>query len=230
MIIILIRTIILYFCVVFSIRLMGKSELSELQPFELAITLIIAELAVIPMENTDVPLLFGFVAIGTLMFIQISVSYLTLKSEFFRRLICGKPSILIENGYINFKELKRLRLNLNDLIEQTRSKGFPYLEDINYAILETDGTLSIIPKAQKETVTLKDMKLPSTNKGIPITLILDGKLNSYNLNLTSLNEESLIAKLRTHSIFSYKEVLLCYITENNYLFVQTYNSQIINFK
>ncbi|PAB58254.1 DUF421 domain-containing protein [Anaeromicrobium sediminis] len=229
MITILIRTIILYFSVLISFRIMGKSELSELQPFELVITLIISELAVLPMENTDIPILYGIFAIASLVFIQVTISSITLKSETMRQLICGKPSILIEKGAINFKELKKLRLNLNDLIEQCRSKDYPYIEDIYYAILETDGSLSILPKAKKTPICVSDLNLPCPTKGLPITLILDGILNYSNLDLTNISEDELYKKIKKHGIKSFKEVVLCYVTEDGNLFVQTKDSQIINF-
>src|SRR6056297_2089962 len=139
MIIVFIRAILLYVFVLITIRIMGKGELAEMQPFELVIILMIAELAALPMEDLGTPLIDGFVAISTLLLLQLLISFITLKSEKARRFICGKPSILINKGKINEKEMKKLRININDLVEQLRAKDYPSVNDVEFAILETNG-------------------------------------------------------------------------------------------
>ncbi|HHY05785.1 MAG TPA: DUF421 domain-containing protein, partial [Clostridia bacterium] len=127
-------------------RLMGKRQIGELQPFELVIAIMISELAAVPMADTEIPLLDGIIPILTLLLAQVSLAYLSLKNERARAVICGRPSILIEKGTIIESELRRLRINLNDLLEQLRVKNFTNIADIDYAILETNGQMSVIPK------------------------------------------------------------------------------------
>lgn len=215
MIIILVRTIILYVLVLFIIRIMGKAELAAMEPFQLVVTLMIAELAALPMENSGVSLFNGITALVTLLFIQVLISFISLKSETVRLLICGRPSVLVEKGKINEKELKKLRINVNDLIEQLRLKNFSSIADVEYAILEANGDLSIIPTAEKRPLTVSDLNLitPSV-KNIPLPLIVDGYL--YRDSLINLNKDEkwLHNELMKSEIRNYKDVLFCYLDEN----------------
>jgi uncharacterized membrane protein YcaP (DUF421 family) len=199
---------------------MGKGELSEMQPFELVVTLMIAELAALPMEDIRLPLINGIVAIITILFAQIIISYVNLKSEKARKIICGKPSLLINKGIINEKELRRLRINMNDLIEQLRIKDYPVIQDIEYAILETNGDLSIIPKSNKRPVTVEDVKANPPYEGLPVSLIIDGNINYDNLKKISLNISWLQEELKKQGINDPKEVLFSYIDETKNIFVQ----------
>lgn len=220
MIIVFVRAILLYALVLIAIRVMGKGELAEIQPFEFVIILMVAELASLPMEDLETPLLNGAVAIGTLLFIQIVISYLNMKSGRIRKIVCGKPSILINKGKINEKELRRLRINLNDLVEQVRAKDYPSIQDVEFAILETNGDLSIIPKEDKRTVTVGDLNLKTSYEGLPISLIIDGHIQYDNLKDVSLTEEWLISQLKTRGIKNSKEVLFSFVNDNRELFVQ----------
>ena len=150
MLITFIRTIILYLLVITAIRVMGKRQIGELHPSELVVTIMISELAAIPMQATSVPLIYGILPILTLIIAEVLFSYITLKSEKARSIISGKPSILIKNGIINENELRKLRFNLNDLLEELRINNYPNIKDVEFAILETSGQLSVIPKSQKE--------------------------------------------------------------------------------
>ncbi len=217
MITIFIRTIILYTIVVIAIRIMGKAELSELQPYELVILIMVAELASISMERVEMPFINGVVAIFTLVFLQVIVSFITLKSEKARAIICGKPSILIENGKIVERELKSLRLNINDLIEQLRIKDFPNIDDVEFAILETNGDLSVIPKASKRPLTPSDMNIDVKKEALPISLIIDGKINEGNLNKTSVDFNWLYKELKKHKIDDINKVLYASIDQDQNL-------------
>lgn len=219
MIIVFVRAIILYIFVLFSMRLMGKAEIAEMQPYELVITIMIAELAVLPMENIGAPLINGLVAISTLILMQVFISYMSLKSERARGFISGKPSILINKGQINEKELKKLRINLNDLVEQLRSKDYPILDDVEYAILETNGTLSVIPKPNKRNVTVNDLQLSVSHEGLPTTLIIDGHINHRNLKILNLNLEWLKKQLTIKNIKDPKEILFCYVDANQEVYI-----------
>ncbi|MCR1935129.1 DUF421 domain-containing protein [Clostridium tepidum] len=220
MFIVLIRTIILYILVILSMRLMGKKQIGELEPFELAITIMISELASLPMQDSRIPLLHGIVPILTLLIIQNLFSLIQLKSEKIRSLINGEPSILIEKGKIDFQELKNQRFNINDLMEELRLQGYYDLENIEYAILETSGQLSIIPKTEELPVTKKDLSLEITQEKLPVTLILDGKINKKNLKLIKKDEKWLENKLKKDNISSYDELLIAILNSKGNLYYQ----------
>lgn len=208
MLIILFRAIVLYFVVVFIMRIMGKRQVGQLQPFELVIALMISELAAMPMQNTGIPLFHGIIPIITLLVLEILISTLQLKSEIARLIFCGQPSILIEKGKINIKELKNNRLNLNDLLEELRLKDYYNLEDIEYAILETGGQITIIPKSELEPATRKDLNVKSSPNMLPVTLILDGKVNDRNLKLIKKDKSWLNKQLNKNKISSSDEIFL----------------------
>lgn len=220
MIIILIRTLLLYIFVLFCLRLMGKGELSEMQPFELVIILMISELASLPMEDTAIPLINGFVSIIALLFIQVVISYINLKSEKARSIICGKPSILINNGNINEREMQRLRINMNDLLEQLRVKEYYNIADVEFAILETNGDLSVIPKANKQPVTLDDMHITPSYTGLPLSLVIDGHINEENLKKFNRSMSWLKSQLKAKGIQNTKEVLFCFVDTNSKIYIQ----------
>ncbi|WP_202708978.1 DUF421 domain-containing protein [Sporosalibacterium faouarense] len=225
MIIVFIRAILLYIFVLITIRIMGKGELAEMQPFELVIILMIAELAALPMEDLGTPLLEGFVAIGTLLILQVLVSYLNLKSQTIRKIVCGKPSIIINKGKIDEKELKRLRISINDLVEQLRSKNYPSVQDVEFAILETNGDLSIIPKANKKTVTIEDLQIAPSYDGLPTSLIIDGNVLYDNLDELGLSEKWLMSQLKAQGLSSPKEVLFSFVDDKKELFTHKKDSK-----
>lgn len=220
MFIVLIRAIILYFIVVFIMRVMGKRQIGQLQPFELVIALMVSELAAMPMQNTSIPLFHGIIPIITLLVLQVFISTLQLKSEASRIIFCGKPSILIEKGKININELKNNRLNLNDLLEELRLKEYYNIEDIEYAILETGGQISIIPKSELEAATRKDLNIKTIQNKLPVTLILDGKVNNKNLKTINKDKSWLDSQLKKHNILSSDQVFLALLDSDGKLFYQ----------
>ncbi|AKA70997.1 MULTISPECIES: DUF421 domain-containing protein [Clostridium] len=217
---VLIRTAILYFLVIISMRLMGKKQIGELQPFELAITIMISELASFPMQDTRIPIIHGVIAIITLLLIQTILSVFELKSEKIRLLLNGKPSILINNGKIDIKELRRQQFNINDLMEELRLQGYFNLDDIHFAILETSGQLSIIPKTNLAPATKGDLKVPFKQDTIPVTLILDGSINHDNLKILNKDENWLNEKLKRFNIDSPKEVFIALIDSQGSFYYQ----------
>lgn len=221
----LIRTIILYLVVVSSMRLMGKKQIGQLQPFELAVAIMISELAALPMQDNRVPLMDGIIPIITLLILQITVSILELKSEKMRIWFNGKPSILIKDGKIDINELYYQQLNINDLMEELRLKDIYNLDDIEYAILETSGQLSIIPKTELSNVTKEDLKIKVSQETLPITLILDGKLNTNNLKIANKNKKWLKSQLKLHKIKSYEEVFIAIIDSKGKFYCQAKNDQ-----
>ena len=220
MFIVLFRAIILYFVVVFIMRIMGKRQIGQLQPFELVIALMVSELAAMPMQNTSVPLFHGIIPIITLLVLQVLISTLQLKSETARAVFCGKPSILIEKGKINIKELNSNRLNINDLLEELRLKDYYNIEDIEYAILETGGQISVIPKSDLEPATRKDLNVKTSQDTLPVTLILDGKINSENLMLIKKDRSWLNSQLSKKNISSADQVFLALLDSKGKYFYQ----------
>lgn len=217
--VILIRTSILYLLVLLTIRIMGKSELSKLSPFQMVVLFMIAELAALPIEDTNLSLINGVAGIFTLLFLQVLISYLSLKCEWFKNFINGKPSILIEDGKINEAELKKLRININDLFEQLRIKNAPSLYDVAYAVMESNGDLSVIPKPDKKPLTPSDMGIMKLKEVMPLMVICDGTLYSSSLARLGWSEDYLNSLLVPMNIFSYKEVLLAFCDEQKALHV-----------
>lgn len=220
MLIVFVRSLLLYTVLAITIRIMGKRQIGQLQPFEFVIAVLIAELAGIPMSDTDIPLANGLVAILTLMISQVTLAYITLKSNRARGIICGTPSILIEKGKIIEKEMRRLRYNINDLIEQLRLKGYPNIADVDFAILETDGQLSVIPKPAKRPVVAEDLNITSRYEGLPLSVVLDGHILKNDLKKLGLTEEWLIEQLKRAGFQDTSQVLFACIDDSGQLFIQ----------
>ena len=205
---------------------MGKRQVGQLQPSELVVALIIADLAAVPMSEVGIPLINGIIPIITLFIMEELLSYISMKSERARGLISGKPSILIERGTIIEDELRRIRYNINDLLEQLRLKNFSNVEDVSYAILETSGQLSVIPKEEKKPVTLKDMNLIAKTGHLPVTVIIDGRIISDNLYKIGLSNNWLADQLRKNSIKSSEDVFFAYLNpEGKFIYQLRSNSQ-----
>lgn len=181
MLTIFIRTIILYLLVLIVMRLMGKREIGQLQPFELAIAILIADLASIPMSDMGIPIMNGVVPIFALLIMHLGISLLNLKSIRARQIICGKPSILIYKGQIDEEILKKERFTVNELQERLRGNNVSSLLDVDYAILETSGQLTVIKKPEKQNVIVSDLQISRDYEGIPYDLIIDGTIMDKNL-------------------------------------------------
>lgn len=220
MIIIFIRSVILYFIVVVIMRIMGKKQIGELQPTELVVALLIADLSSVPMENLNTPIFYGIIPILTLFIVEETFTFIALKSDKARGIIYGKPSILVEHGKIIEKELRKQRFNINDLLEQLRLCGYAAVEDVEFAILETSGELSLVPKAAKSPVTNETLNTHAKDEELPVTVIIDGRILSQNLRLKKLDEAWLNKELTKQKIASPKDVFFAYINDNNQLWYQ----------
>ncbi len=220
MLITLVRTVILYIVVVLALRLMGKRQIGQLQPSELVIAMMLSELASIPMESVGKPLLAGIIPILTLIVAETSFSFLTLKSRKLRKIISGSPTVLIEKGQVLEKELERLRYNIDDLLEELRTNGYPNLSDIEYAIIESNGNLSVIPKSSKRPVTPEDMDIAVPYEGLPFLLITDGAINQKALNMAGLSVDWLLGRLRAYEIYDINDVFIATLDMSGKLFVQ----------
>lgn len=181
------RSIILYIIVLIVMRLMGKREIGQLQPFELAIAIMIADLASIPMSDTGIPLSNGIVPILGLLVMHLLISLINLKSIRAREIICGKPRILICRGKIQKDALIKERFTINELEERIRSQNISSLGDVEYAILETSGQISVIPKPNKRNTTPEDFNIMPDYEGIPYDLVIDGRIMSENLKKIGKN-------------------------------------------
>lgn len=177
----LIRSIILYVLVLAVMRFMGKREIGQLQPFELVISIMIADLASIPMSDVGVPIFNGIIPILALLVMHLLISFANLKSIKFREVICGKPSILIYRGKIDEKVLKKERFTINELQERLRGKDIFNIGDVEYAILETSGEISVILKPEKRNPVLEDLDIKPKYEGIAYDLVIDGVIQYENL-------------------------------------------------
>ena len=181
MLITFVRAIFLYIIVLIVMRLMGKREIGQLQPFELAISIMIADLASIPMTESGVPISNGIIPILGLLVMHLLISLINLKSLKAREIICGKPRILIYRGKIDEKALKKERFTINELQERLRKSNVMYLGDVEYAILETSGDLSVIQKPEKRNTIPEDFNITPEYEGISYDLVIDGKVMVDNL-------------------------------------------------
>lgn len=177
------RSIVLYIIVLVVMRLMGKREIGQLQPFELAISIMIADLATIPMTDTGIPIGNGIVPILGLLIMHLLISIINIKSMKAREIICGKPSILIYRGKIQEENMKKERFTINELQERIRGENIVNLGDVEYAILETSGQITVIEKPNKRPSIPEDFGIMPEYEGIPYDLVVDGKIMYNNLKL-----------------------------------------------
>ncbi|AGB19864.1 DUF421 domain-containing protein [Thermoanaerobacterium thermosaccharolyticum] len=219
MLIIFFRTLILYFLVVVVMRIMGKQQIGQLQPYELVVAIMIADLVAVPMQNKGIPLLTGIIPIFTLLISQLFLSYISMKSLRGREMICGKPTVLIDKGKILTKELQKERYNINDLLEELRVMGYPNIADVEYAILETNGCLSVIPKVDKRPVTPNDLNLTPQYEGLPLPIIIDGKIIHKNMKMANVDMKWLNDQLKMWNVNNIENIILASLDPNKVLTV-----------
>lgn len=200
MLISIIRTVILYIFILIALRIMGKRQLSEMQTSELVITLLISDIAVIPMQNTSQPLLSGIVPILILISLEIIFSVIMLKSGNFRKIVCGSPEMVIKDGKILQDQMRRLRMTTEDLCVQLRQQGIFSLEDVQYCIVETNGDVSVLEKPDKRTPSAEDMGIEIPDKGIEAVVINDSRYLSNSLELCNLTKEWVDSVLRENDL------------------------------
>lgn len=218
MFILIARTIILYIYLIIIMRVMGKRQIGQLEPTDFVVALMISELATLPMADNRIPLIYAIVPITTLVFLQVFISFLELKSESFRSILNGQPSIIIKDGLVNIKELRQLRYNLDDLLAELRQQGFFNLMEIHYAILETDGSLSVLPYTPYEPPTRQDLEIKIEDEPLPMPVILDGIINFENLKTIGKDKYWLEKELAHNNINTHKEVLVAIVYSNEHKF------------
>lgn len=225
MYIILLRAVILYVLIIFSMRLMGKRQIGQLQPMELVVALILSEIAATPMQDTKIPMLMAIIPIITITFLQILLSFFQTKSNFLSTLIDGRPSILISNGAINEKILRKQRITFNEIFEEMRINNVSDIREVVYAILETNGKISMLTKNTFKTdQNKKNKKSNSKTKNneisLPTILISNGSLNEIALRKRNLDLLWLMSKLQSNGINSIEETYIAYLDYNGNLYSQ----------
>lgn len=225
MFIVLIRTIFLYALVIFVIRLMGKRQIGELQPYEFVITIMISDLAALPMQDTRLPLILGVIPILTLLFIKTVLSLIQLKSQKARKILEGEPCILINRGKINFETLKRQQINLDELMEEIRLAGYFDLSEIEFGILENNGQMSFLTSNKSSGESSDSQNASSSKPRLPIIYVLDGKINRNALTSGNKTDEWVQNELKKHKVNSIKDVLIAMTDTKGKFIYQLHNDK-----
>lgn len=225
MFIVLIRTIILYSLVIVVMRLMGKRQIGEFQPYEFVITIMISDLAALPMQDTRLPLILGIIPIITLLFIKTMLTSLQLKSQTARKIIEGEPCILICKGKINYGILKKQQINLDELMEELRLAGYFDLSEIEYGILENNGQMSFLgsnSSSSNENSSSANKSNNNSKPKMPIIYVVDGHINKNSLTSCGKDKQWIENELKKHNINSIKDVIIAMTDTNGKFFYQLY--------
>ena len=215
----LIRTIILYIFIIIGIRLMGKRQVGELEPSELVLSLIIADLASVPMQDYGIPLLTGILPSLALLAMTMILSVLTMKSVRFRALMCGRPSIVIRDGLVDQREMARNRLTIDELLEELRAKGYTDPATVKYAILETNGQLSVLPYANQKPPTAQQLQVSAEESGLPLVVISDGRLLEHNLRALGRDRKWLDQRLEERGCSGLEAVFLLLVDQTGSIYL-----------
>ncbi len=244
MFIVLIRTVILYSLVILVMRLMGKRQIGELQPYEFVITIMISDLAALPMQDTRLPLILGIIPIVTLLFIKTILTQLQLKSQTARKILEGEPCIIVRKGKINYDALKKQQINLDEVMEELRLAGYFDLNDIEYAILENNGQLSFLSaRSSNQSSGGSGSSSDSSNQGnsnqdgstnssnetqppkLPVIYVLDGHINNNSLTTSGQNAAWIQHELDKHHAGPIKNILIAMTDTNGKFIYQKYNEE-----
>ena len=223
MLTLVLRCAIIYAIVLIVFRLMGKRQLGELQPFEFVITLIIADLATIPMAELNIPVLHGVIPLITLMLLHFFISWASRKSIFMRKVLNGKPMLIVTPDGINYKALKQLNMNFDDLTEAMRNLNYFAFDEIAYAIVETNGKITILPNANNAPLCATDFNIKKNQSTLPVTLISDGKILKDNMQKTNCTEKFLLEQIKKVGAFNVKEVVIATIDNIGKIYIQIKN-------
>lgn len=208
-----IRTVILYFVIIFAIRLMGKRQIGDLQPSELVITILISEIAAIPIQDLDIPLIYGVLATVTLVLLEMFTSFLAMKSLSLRRLVYGRSAIIIKNGVIDQKMLRKLRVTVPDLLEVLRNQEVFDISQVAYAVLETNGQMSVLLKSGYQTASVNDLFGIHEESTMPCLIVSDGKLMYDSMKSCNMSKREVLKRLDKQGI-NLKNVFLMTCDEN----------------
>lgn len=208
-----VRTLVLYVIIISCIRIMGKRQISQLQTSELVVTLLISDIAVIPMQNSEQPLVSGLIPILVLVACEITASVIMMKSSKFRRFLCGKPIVVINDGVIEQKQMRRLRMSIEDLSEQLRQMDVFRFQDVAFAIMETNGRLSVMKKPEKQQPDCSQLYISVPDNGMETVVVNDGEISEFSLSLCGLSKEWLQGVLNGRNL-RLKDVFLMTANKN----------------
>lgn len=208
-----IRTVILYLIIVIGIRLMGKRQIGQLEPSEFVLSLLIADLAAVPMQDFGIPLIMGVIPIVTLLCLSTILSVLTVRSIRLRALLCSRPSIVVQDGKILAREMVKNRFTVDELMEELRGAGVTDLNSVKYAVLETTGRISVITKKEEQPPTAAELGIPVVDTGLPVIVVSDGRILSENMKVRNLSEVWLQEQLAVRCVERIEDVFLMTVDE-----------------
>lgn len=207
------RVAILYVFVIIGIRLMGKRQIGEMQPGELVVTIMISEMAAIPLQDINQPVLLGITAIATLVFLEMAVSFISLKNPFLHRLVSGSSRIIIRDGKLDQREMRKLRITISDLIELLRDRDVYDISTVAFAVMETNGSLNVLLKSDSQPATKADVGKKSKNAALPLPVISDGKLMPDAIKELGIKTDE-VKKILKENKTTEKQVFLLLVDKN----------------
>ena len=208
-----VHTVILYLVIVIGIRLMGKRQIGQLEPSEFVLSLLIADLAAVPMQDFGIPIIMGVIPIVTLLCLSTILSVLTVKSIRIRALLCSRPSIVVQDGRILSREMVKNRFTVDELMEELRVVGVTDLETVKYAVLETTGRISVILRKEEQPPTAADLGVSVEENGLPVIVLRDGRILTENLKVRNLSDQWLGQQLSGRKIEDISQVFLMTVDE-----------------
>ena len=214
-----IRAMVLYILLIGSVRLMGKRQIGQLEPSEFVVAMLIADLAAVPMQDNSIPLLSGIIPLLTVLGLELTVSFLVMKNVTFRRFFCGKPVILIDNGQVAQDNLRQTRVTMDELMSHLRQKDVLDVSQVQYAILETDGNLSVFPYPWHQPASAEAAKVKVKPQSLPVTIINDGKLSREDLKRAGKDAIWLRDTLGRHRARQDNTLLLSVDREDNVIWI-----------
>ncbi len=220
MLTVFIRVLIIYITVLVFLRLMGKRQIGEMQPYEVVITLIIADLATLPMSDTNIPLLNGILPLAILVLIHYIITFLTRKSVNIRRIMSGRPVVVVSPNGIEYKALKDLNMNIDDLLEGIRQCNYYSLDQVLYVIVETNGKLSVIPTSVNAPATAQDVQANNPEAQLPHVIVSDGKIIKEQMKELNINEQKLQQIFKKIKIEKLKDLIILSIDQSGKIYYQ----------
>lgn len=223
------RSMLLYAVLIAAVRALGKRQLSELQPYELALTILMAEIIAGPIDDVSIPLLYGLLPMAAVMVVHGILSLVCMKSDKLRAVISGKPAVVISNGTINRKELNRLCLSLADLLEGLRCAGFLDPGEVGTAVVEANGNITAFAASQDRPLNPRDIHLDTPYEGLPLILIMNGRIQRHNLSLADKDEKWLDALLMGRNLGT-KQIYLAALDTRGMLSLQLMDDSMLKFR
>lgn len=214
-----IRTVFMYAVLMIGMRLMGKRQIGQLEPNELAVMILISELAALPMQDDELPLHHGVLPIATLVVLEIGMSLISMKSIRLRGLFGGRPSVLIHNGKLIRKEIKKSRVTIDEVVEELRIKGVVDLSTVQYAVMETNGQLSVILYPEHQPATAGQIGVQEESKGLPLIVMNDGRWMDKNLRKRGITREYVLKEMQRRGAVDLDEIYVVILDELNHIYI-----------